>query len=223
LTITFEGIMEVETQRFGDFTRKYYLPARPYGFALFRLYFRLKVTGVEYIPAAGPVIIVPNHTSFLDPPLLSAVVPRVIYFLMLAKHYYHPRWHWLFSRLPCIPMERGSAANMGALKQCFEVLKHNQVLCLFPEGGISREHKAGGAKQGAALLALRTQAPIIPAGINGAAEALSLKHRFPRPKPITINFGAPIQVPSTGTPDKALLQEITEKTMVSVNSLLTGV
>jgi 1-acyl-sn-glycerol-3-phosphate acyltransferase len=208
--------------RFADFTKRYYLPARPYGFALFRLYFRLKVTGREHLPGMGPGIIVPNHTSFLDPPLLSAVVPRVIYFLMLSKHYYHPRWHWLFSRLPCIPMERGRA-NMRALKECLQVLKHNQLLCMFPEGGISREYKVEGLKQGAALLALRTQAPIIPAGINGAAEALSLRHRFPRPKPITINFGAPIHVSSAGTRDKDVLQEITEKTMSSVESLLTGV
>jgi 1-acyl-sn-glycerol-3-phosphate acyltransferase len=215
--------METEAQRFGDFTKKYYLPARPFGFVLFRLYFHLKVTGVEHIPSTGPGIIVPNHTSLLDPPLLSAVVPRVIYYLMLSKHYYHPRWNWLFSRLPCIPMKRGSTANTGALKQCLQVLTHNQLLCMFPEGGISREHKAGGVRQGAASLAVRAQAPIIPAGINGASEALSLKHRFPRPKPITINFGAPIHIPSAGTQDKALLYEITEKTMSSVKSLLTGV
>jgi 1-acyl-sn-glycerol-3-phosphate acyltransferase len=215
--------MKTEVHRFGDFTKEYYLPARPFGFAVFRLYFRLKVTGVEYIPTSGPGIIVPNHTSFLDPPLLSAVVPRVVYYLMLAKHYYHPWWHWLFSRLPCIPMKRGSATNMGALKQCLQVLKHNQLLCMFPEGGIRREYKTKGIKQGAALLALRTQAPIIPTGINGASEALSLSHRFPRPKPITINFGAPIYVSSAETQEKALLREITEKTMTNIISLLTGV
>lgn len=211
------------TDRFGDFTKKYYLPARPYGFALFRVYFRLKVTGTDHIPKTGPGIIVPNHTSLLDPPLLAAVVPRVIYFLMLSKHYYHPRWHWLFSRLPCIPMKRGRGVKTEALKQCLQVLEHGQLLCMFPEGGISREHKAGGAKQGAVSLALRAQAPILPAGINGASEAFSLNHRFPRPKPIKINFGAPIHVPSEEIRDKALLHEITEKTMLSVSSLLTGV
>jgi len=215
--------MEIEADRFGDFTKRYYLPARPFGFALFRLYFRLKVTGVEYVPATGPGIIVPNHTSLLDPPLLSAVVPRVVYYLMLAKHYYHPRWHWLFGRLPCIPMKRGSTNNMVALRQCLQVLKHNQLLCMFPEGGIRREYKAGGVKPGAALLALRTQAPIIPVGINGASEALSLNHRFPRPKPIKINFGASIYVSSTETQEKTLLREITQKTMTNIKLLLTGV
>ena len=208
--------------------KRYYLPARPYGLALFRWYFGLQVNGLEHIPATGPVIIVPNHTSFLDPPLLSAVVPRVIYFLMLAGHYDHPRWHWLFRRLPCIPMERGSGTKMGALKRCLDVLAQDQVLCMFPEGGISHEHKAGGIKPGAALLALRAQAPIIPAGINGADQALPLKHRLPRRRPITINFGAPIEAAAMETAtgagqDKALLQEIMAKTMVSVNSLLTGV
>lgn len=211
------------SEKFGDFNRKYYLPARPYGFALFRLYFRLKAIGVEHIPETGPGIIVPNHASMLDPPLLSAVVPRVIYYLMLAKHYEHPRWHWLFRRLPCIPLKRGNLTNTEALKQCKQVLEHGQLLCMFPEGGILRQHKSGGAKQGAALLAMRTQAPIIPAGITGADQALPVKHKFPRPKPITIRFGPPLRISEGDTRDKDLLQQITDRTMLQIQSLLTGV
>lgn len=211
--------MDAKSRTFNDFSKKYYLPARPYGFALFRLYFRLKVTGVEHIPGTGPVVLVPNHTSFMDPPLLSSVVPRVIYFLMLHKHYHHPRFHWLFSRLPCIPMKRSGVASGFAFKQCLQVLHHEQVLCLFPEGGISRENKGRGLRHGAALLALRTQAPIIPVGINGASDALPLHHRFPRPKPIKINIGEPIYIPSSNTHDKDLLQEIMEQTIAHVQAL----
>ena len=216
--------MEAQSPPSNRFNKKYYLPARPYGFALFRRYFHLKVTGVESIPSSGPVILVPNHTSFMDPPLLASVVPRVVYFLMLHKHYYHPMLHWLFSRLPCIPVKRSSMSSTSALKDCLQVLHHDQVLCVFPEGGISREHKAKGLRLGAALLALRTQAPIVPVGINGAGDALGLHQRFPRPKPIKINIGEPLYVPVEGeTHDKAFLQEITQQTMARVQSLLTGV
>lgn len=211
--------METTPQLFTDFTKKYYLPARPYGFALFRLYFHLKATGVEHIPKQGPVILVPNHSSFLDPPLLSSATPRVIYFLMLHHHYYHPWFHWVFRRLPCIPMKR-SAVGGAALKHCLRVLEHDQVLCVFPEGGISREHKAQGLRHGAALLALRTQAAIVPVGIHGASEALALKQKFPRPRPITLNFGKPLYVPVSDTRDKAMLQQITEQIMEQVQALL---
>lgn len=211
--------METVPQLFQDFTKRYYLPARPYGFALFRLYFRLTVTGVEHIPATGGVILVSNHTSFLDPPLLSSVVPRVIYFLMLHHHYYHPWFHWLFRRLPCIPMQR-NAAGGAAFKQCLHVLEHEQILCMFPEGGISREHKAGGLRHGAALLAVQTHAPIVPVGIYGASKALALKQWFPRPRSITIHFGKPLYVPASDSRDKALLQRITEQTMEQVRVLL---
>lgn len=215
--------METKANRSDNFDRKYYLPARPLGFAIFRLYFRLRVTGIDQIPETGPGIIVPNHTSFLDPPLLSAVVPRVVYYLMLSKHYYHPRWHWLFSRLPCIPLKRNSVSNTEALKQCMNVLEHGQLLCMFPEGGIERHHKARGARHGAALLAVRTRAPIIPAGIVGADKALPLKRRFPRPRPIIIHFGTPIRFPDEGKRDKEQLQALTQMTMLHIQSLVTGV
>jgi 1-acyl-sn-glycerol-3-phosphate acyltransferase len=186
---------------------------------LFRLYFRLKAVGVEHLPASGPGILVPNHSSFLDPPLLSAVVPRVVYYLMLANHFYHPWWHWLFSRLPCIPLKRGSVANTDAMKVCLHVLEHSQFLCMFPEGGIARRHKAGGARHGATLLAIRSGAPIIPVGIRGADRALTLGQRFPRPKPITIYFGTPMQVPEIDTRDKEALQAMTGQIMERVHSL----
>ncbi len=212
--------MERVSPAFQDFHKRYYLPARPYGFALFRLYFRLKVTGVEHIPATGPVILVPNHTSFMDPPWLSAVVPRVIYFLMLHHHFYHPYFHWLFKRLPCIPVKRSGIASPFSLKLCLQVLQHDQILCIFPEGGISQEHKAQGLRNGAALLAVRTRAPIVPAGIIGGAAAFPLGGRFPRPKPVTIHFGKPLYVPEGDPRDKNLLQEITHQTMEQVESLL---
>ena len=209
-------MMERQSDLFDDFNKRYYLPARPYGLALFRLYFRLKATGIEHIPAGGPIILVPNHGSMLDPPLLSSLVPRVIYFLMLHQHFHHRYFHWLFRRLPCIPVKRGSAASTSSLKACLQVLEHQQILCLFPEGGISRENKAGGLRSGAALLALKTRAPIVPVGICGASEALPLRKKFPRPRPIEIHFGKTIQVPEGDPRDKALLQDIMEHTMDEV-------
>lgn len=215
--------MGTELERFGDFTKRFYLPARPYGLALFRLYFRLRAIGLEHIPQTGPVVLVPNHSSFLDPPLLSAVVPRVIYFLMLHHHFYHRWWHWLFSRLPCIPVKRGRALSTAGLRESLQVLRHGQILCVFPEGGISRQHKSGGAKHGAALLAAKVQAPLVPAGIQGADKALGLHQRFPRPRRITIHFGKPLYVPAEGTKNKTILQEFTDMVMQDLQSLQRGV
>jgi len=202
-----------------DFSRRYYLPARPYGYALFRLYFRLTAIGIEHIPTSGPVVLVANHSSFMDPPLLSAVVPRVIYFLMLHHHYYHPRFHWLFSRLPCIPVKR-SGASMSAMKSCLDVLQHEQVLCIFPEGGISEEHKAKGLRQGAALMATKARAPIIPVAMQGVSAALPLGKILPRPRRITIRFGEAITPPDWEARDKEQLQRLTEEMMARIHDLL---
>ena len=214
-------MMPEETpQMFSDFTKRYYLPARPYGYALFRLYFHLNAVGVEQIPATGAAVLVPNHSSFLDPPLLSAVVPRVIYYLMLHHHFYHPRFHWLFKRLPCIPMKR-AGTSMSAMKTCLDVLEHGQTLCVFPEGGISEEHKRKGFRHGAVVMAMKARAPIIPTALRGVSEALPLGCRFPRPRPITIAFGAPIFVPEGDIHDKEFLRRATEDVMSAVQDLLS--
>ncbi len=216
-----EKPMAEKVPSFGDFKKRYYLPARPFGFALFRLYFRLKVTGIEHVPRTGPVILVPNHGSFLDPPLLASIVPRVIYFLMLHHHYYHPVFHWLFGRLPCIPVKRSSITGGTALRHCLQVLQHGQVVCIFPEGGIHHKHKAGGPGHGAALLALRAQAPLVPVGINGTSEALRLHQRFPRPKHVKINIGEPLYLEPRDTYERSVLQEIMENAMVRIQSLVS--
>jgi len=113
-----------------------------------------------------------------------------------------------------------SAAGGAAFKHCLQVLAHEQILCVFPEGGISHEHKAQGLRHGAALLAVHTNAPIIPVGIHGASKALALKQWFPRPRSITINFGKPLYAPASDSRDKAFLQQITDQTMEHVRSLL---
>lgn len=210
-------------EQLGDFQKRYYLPARPYGFALFRFYFKLRVFGTEHIPTSGPGILVPNHASFLDPPVFTSVVPRVVFYLMLARHYYHPWWHWLFSRLPCIPIKRGTIANTDAMKICLHVLEHGQLLCMFPEGGIARRHKAGGARPGAVVLAVRSGAPIVPVGIQGSDQALPLGRRLPRPRPITIRIGMPMQMPDIDTRDKEALQAVTNEVMNRVHTLQAGV
>ncbi len=214
--------MVEQPPNFYDFHRSYYLPARPFGYALFRLYFRLHVTGLARIPQTGPVILVPNHSSFLDPPLLASILPRVIYFLMLHRHYYHPYFHWLFSRLPCIPVKRSSITGGTALRYCMQVLQHNQVLCIFPEGGIASEQREKGPGHGAALLAVRMQAPLVPVGIQGASAALALHQRVPRPKPVTIHLGEPLYVEPVETYQREDLRHLMEQTMERVHSLVTG-
>ena len=202
--------------------KRYYLPARPYGLALFQWYFPLRVSGVEHIPTTGPVILAPNHTSFLDPPLIAAVVPRVVHFLMLQQHFEHPLFHWLFSRLPCIPMKRGGGSSPAALKMCLQALAQAQVLCVFPEGGISAEQKARGLRQGAVVLASKAQAPLVPVAIRGADVALPLHHKLPRRRPITITIGEPLYVPQVENSDKNFFQDMTEQTMQRVQILLAS-
>lgn len=196
-----------------------YLPLRPFGYFLFKLYFRLSGIGVNYIPKEGAAIIAPNHVSFIDPPLVAAVVPRIIHFIMLHEHYYHPYFNWLFKRLPCIPIRQGRI-NAESLKESIQVLENNELLCIFPEGGRSRDNQLMRPMAGVAMLALKTEVPIIPAGIIGGFDAYGPHLSFPRPKRITIRFGPPLTFKKEENPGKQRLLEVSHEIMNHIGVLL---
>ena len=196
-----------------------YMPLQPFGYLLFKLYFRLRGVGVEHIPKEGPGIIAPNHVSYADPPLVAALVPRMLHFMMLHEHYYHPYFHWLFKRLPCIPIRQGRV-NAESLKESLQVLESGELLCVFPEGGRSKDNRLMSPMPGVALLALKTEAPVIPAGINGGFEAYGPHLSFPRPKRVTINFGPPLIFKKEENPSKERLREVSQEIMERIGALL---
>lgn len=196
-----------------------YMPLRPIGYLLFKLYFRLTGIGTEYIPKEGPGIIAPNHVSYADPPLVAAVTPRMLHFIMLYEHYYHPWFNWLFKRLPCIPIKQGRV-NAESLKESLQVLEEGNLLCIFPEGGRTKDNKLMRPMPGIAMLALKTEAPVIPVGIIGSFEAYGPHLRFPRPKRITIRFGPPLIFKKEENPSKARLIEVSQEIMEHIGTLL---
>jgi 1-acyl-sn-glycerol-3-phosphate acyltransferase len=138
---------------------------------------------------------------------------------MLYEHYYHPWFHWLFKRLPCIPVKQGRI-NAESLKESLQVLEEGKILCLFPEGGITRDSKLQRPMLGIALLALKMEVPIVPVGISGTYEAFNFYHRFPRPKQVTIRFGPPLIFKKEENPSKERLMEVTKEIMDHISRLI---
>lgn len=152
-----------------------------------KLFFRLKVEGTENLPVKTNFIIVANHSSFLDPLLMMAAVPRKIHCITLRSLYKIIWIRWFFELASAIPSGNSSEKAVNLL------LKGKNV-GLFPEGGVSRDGKLREFKRGVALLAMKTGRPIVPCAIFGAYEALPRQAKFPKFVPTKVKIGKPIYI-----------------------------
>lgn len=170
--------------------------------ALPRWYFHLRVEGAAHVPRAGPCVIAANHASYVDPVVLATACPRPVRFIVDREQYRRPLVHWIAARTGAIAVDN-APRDLGALRRALQALRQGAVIGIFPEGGRSGDGNLKPAKPGAALLALRGNVPLVPAGIDGAFRAYSRHHRLPRRSPITVRFGPPIPFPAGWTPQDA--------------------
>ncbi|HVR74012.1 MAG TPA: lysophospholipid acyltransferase family protein, partial [Planctomycetota bacterium] len=122
--------------------------------------------GVDPVPPTGPAILVANHRSGLDPVIMGIVTRRRVRFLMAREYYEAVGLRWMFRALGCIPVNR-DGNDLGATKAAMTALRASQVIGIFPQGGIREAGASLEGKSGAALLALRTGAPVVPIFIEG--------------------------------------------------------
>ena len=143
---------------------------------IFKLFFRLKVTGQQNIPQDGPFIIVANHSSLLDPVILGvSIKPKIIF--VAAAYLFEIRWlGYLLRKANSIPVQREN--DIKAIKQSLKILQQGGVLGIFPEGGIDRQKNNLPVRAGAAYLATKVGVPIVPIKIKGADKVLPRGAKF---------------------------------------------
>lgn len=150
-----------------------------------RLFFRLKVEGIENLPKKNNFIVVANHTSFLDPLIIAAAIPKKIHCITSRLLFKMPLLKWILPKLEALP-------TSGSSIKAIEFLTENRIVGLFPEGGCSRDGRLRKFKTGAALLALKTGRPIVPCAILGAYEALPAKAKILKFTPLKVKISKPI-------------------------------
>ncbi|MGD0452256.1 MAG: lysophospholipid acyltransferase family protein [Solirubrobacteraceae bacterium] len=154
-----------------------------------RLWFRVRISGREHVPAHGAAIIAPNHKSFLDAFFVGIATRRHVRYMAKAELFKGPSG-WLLLRLGAFPVLRGEA-DAEALETARLILEQGGVLVVFPEGTrVEDPHALGAPHHGAGRLALMTGAPIVPAAIAGT-QRLWLGP-LPKPRRVQVAFLAAI-------------------------------
>lgn len=156
------------------------------------LFWRRQVIGHENVPREGPVILVGNHQSFLDIPLMAiAVDHRHVAFAARRSLIDNPFLRFIFARVGVILVDP-SRGDRATLRRMIEHVEAGDALGIFPEGTRSLDGELSEPKKGALLVARTTGAPIIPCAISGTREAWPRGGRWPRPGKVCIEFAAAV-------------------------------
>lgn len=155
---------------------------------------RWRVEGKENVPRKGPLIVVSNHMTYVDPPLLGASVPRRITFMAKQELFRHSLMGLVVRAYGAFPVSR-DRFDREALHHALEILNHGKVLGMFPEGKRSFSHQLQEIQPGTAFIAARSGAPIVPVGISGSEQVRGIRFIVRRPS-IIVRIGRPFNLPS---------------------------
>jgi 1-acyl-sn-glycerol-3-phosphate acyltransferase len=160
-----------------------------------KLFWRVRVEGLENIPARGPFILSPVHRSNIDTPLVSIMGTRHLRFLGKDSMWKFAVSDWFFTSMGGIPVHRG-VPDRAAMKSCDDVLGSGQPMVIFPEGTRKRGPVVEELFEGPAYLAAKHQVPIVPVGIGGSEGAMPKGAKMIKPVKVTIIIGEPLTPPA---------------------------
>jgi 1-acyl-sn-glycerol-3-phosphate acyltransferase len=188
-----------------------------------RFFFRVRVEGLEHVPADGGAILASNHLSFSDSVFLPLVLRRRVTFVAKAEYFEDPKTAWIFRALGQIPIKRdGGSASRRALESASEVLQGGDLFGIYPEGTRSPDGRLYKGHTGIARLALENRVPVLPVAMIGTREAQPIGQVQPRFfMPITIRIGKPLTFSHMydGAANPRVYREITDSIMFDLREL----
>ncbi|MBN3807232.1 MFS transporter [Paraburkholderia sp. Ac-20336] len=184
---------------------------------LVHTFYRIRLVHAERIPQEGAAVLVCNHVSFVDAIVIMAESPRPIRFVMDHQIFKSPFVGWLFrdaKAIPIAPAHEDAALLAQAYDRCAQALAEGELVCIFPEGKLTRTGEMNPFRHGVTEIVKRTPAPVIPMalrGLWGSVFSRAVDTHWPRPigkgmmSRLSLAVGEPIE-PEQATPER--LQEI---------------
>lgn len=182
---------------------------------MFKVLNRLEIIGVENIPTNGPALLVANHVSNWDPPVLGAAANRQVCFLAKEELFRIPVLNFLLPAWGAVPIKRGRG-DREAISKSMEILSEGKVLGIFIEGTRNRENpdKLGKLHPGPAMFALKNNAPVVPTLLLNTR---SIGKSF---KKVKVIFGKPIVLANDSSLEKKeLYAKATQQIANAIDSL----
>ncbi len=163
----------------------------------------LYVKGEHNVPPSGPVLLVANHTSYLDPVAIGDASPRRVVFMAKHELFKIKPLGFLLRGVDAFPVRRAEP-DRQAVKKVLAIRRAGRVVCIFPEGTRHLGDGLGEPEPGAALFALKTGCPVVPVYVTGTNKMLDLEGRLHRAR-VTVAFGTPFTFPK-GRADREALE-----------------
>lgn len=188
--------------------------------AIYKVCWRIRIEGREHEPVSGPFIAACNHASAVDPPLVGIALRHRASYMGKEELFSIPVLSAWLASVGTFPVRRGHP-DRKAIRHSLRILEGGGVLVMFPEGTRSPDGRLKDPESGAAMLALRTGAPVLPVALINTHRILPRGAKWPRFERVTIRFGPPIAVPRVeGRLDERLLEEWGGRIMAEIAKLL---